>query len=91
MTPADTLPALVLHIEDNPSNRKVVQHIFRATDYRLIEAVDGEEGGSEHEGDTHHRHHLLRSGRRRLQGAGGGLRRLHRQAVSPQRSPRTAG
>lgn len=44
MTPADTLPALVLHIEDNPSNRKVVQHIFRATDYRLIEAVDGEEG-----------------------------------------------
>ena len=37
-------PALVLHIEDNPSNRKVVQHIFRATDYRLIEATDGEEG-----------------------------------------------
>ena len=35
---------LVLHIEDNPSNRKVVQHIFRATDYRLIEAVDGEQG-----------------------------------------------
>ena len=39
-----TPTALVLHIEDNPSNRKVVQHIFRATDYRLIEAVDGEEG-----------------------------------------------
>ena len=34
----------VLHIEDNPSNRKVVQHIFRKTDYELIEAMDGEEG-----------------------------------------------
>ena len=34
----------VLHIEDNPSNRKVVQHIFRRTDYELIEAMDGEEG-----------------------------------------------
>lgn len=35
---------LVLHIEDNPSNRKVVRHIFRLTDYRLIEAEDGEQG-----------------------------------------------
>ena len=34
----------VLHIEDNPSNRKVMQHIFRKTDYELIEAMDGEEG-----------------------------------------------
>lgn len=35
---------LVLHIEDNPSNRKAVQHIFRMTDYRLVEAASGEEG-----------------------------------------------
>ncbi|MFH1570064.1 MAG: response regulator [Gemmatimonadota bacterium] len=35
---------LILHVEDNPSNRKVVQHIFRTVDYRLVEAVDGEEG-----------------------------------------------
>ena len=39
-----TTGPLVLHIEDNPSKLKVVQHIFRTTDYRLIEAVDGEEG-----------------------------------------------
>jgi len=32
---------LILHVEDNPSNRKVVQHIFRKTEYRLIEATDG--------------------------------------------------
>lgn len=37
-------PKLILHIEDNPSNRKAVQHILRMTDYRLIEAVDGQEG-----------------------------------------------
>ena len=35
---------LVLHIEDNPSNRKVVRHIFRLTDYRLTEATSGQEG-----------------------------------------------
>ena len=35
---------LILHIEDNPSNRKVVQHVLRRTDYGLIEAVDGEQG-----------------------------------------------
>ena len=34
----------ILHIEDNPSNRKVVQHVLRQTDYDLIEAVDGEQG-----------------------------------------------
>jgi len=34
----------VLHIEDNPSNRKAVRHIFRRTDYVLEEAVNGEEG-----------------------------------------------
>ncbi len=37
-------PKLILHIEDNPSNRKAVQHILRMTDYRLIEAADGQEG-----------------------------------------------
>lgn len=37
-------PPLILHVEDNPSNRKVVQHIFRTVDYRLTEATDGEEG-----------------------------------------------
>lgn len=35
---------LVLHIEDNPSNRKVVRYIFRQTDYRLLEAENGEDG-----------------------------------------------
>jgi two-component system cell cycle response regulator DivK len=34
----------VLHIEDNASNRKVVEHIFRAVDLRLAEAVDGPAG-----------------------------------------------
>ena len=34
----------ILHIEDNPSNRKAVQHILRATDYKLVEAANGEEG-----------------------------------------------
>ena len=34
----------ILHIEDNPSNRKAVQHILRATDYSLVEAANGEEG-----------------------------------------------
>jgi two-component system cell cycle response regulator DivK len=35
---------LILHIEDNPSNRKAVRHILRMTDYRLAEAVDGQDG-----------------------------------------------
>ena len=34
----------ILHIEDNPSNRKAVRHILRQTDFELTEAVDGEEG-----------------------------------------------
>lgn len=34
----------ILHIEDNASNRKAVRHIFRRTDYELIEAINGEEG-----------------------------------------------
>jgi two-component system cell cycle response regulator DivK len=34
----------ILHIEDNPSNRKAVRHILRRTPYDLEEAVNGEEG-----------------------------------------------
>jgi two-component system cell cycle response regulator DivK len=34
----------ILHIEDNPSNRKAVRHILRQTDFELAEATDGEEG-----------------------------------------------
>jgi two-component system cell cycle response regulator DivK len=34
----------ILHIEDNPSNRKAVRHILRQTDFELTEATDGEEG-----------------------------------------------
>ena len=34
----------ILHIEDNPSNRKAVRHILKRTDYELQEAVNGEEG-----------------------------------------------
>ena len=34
----------ILHIEDNPSNRKAVRHIFKRTEYDLDEAVNGEEG-----------------------------------------------
>ena len=41
---SDSAQPVILHIEDNPSNRKVVQHIVRTTDYRLIEATDGEQG-----------------------------------------------
>jgi two-component system cell cycle response regulator DivK len=37
-------PKRILHIEDNPSNRKAVRHIMRRTDYILLEAEDGEEG-----------------------------------------------
>ncbi|OGG46882.1 MAG: histidine kinase [Candidatus Handelsmanbacteria bacterium RIFCSPLOWO2_12_FULL_64_10] len=37
-------PKLILHIEDNPSNRKALRHILRMTNYRLIEAADGQEG-----------------------------------------------
>lgn len=37
-------PKLILHIEDNPSNRKALRHILRMTNYRLIEAADGQAG-----------------------------------------------
>lgn len=35
---------VVLHVEDNPSNRKVVQHILRDLDLALVETEDGEAG-----------------------------------------------
>lgn len=35
---------VILHVEDNPSNRKVVQHILRGVDVVLIETKDGESG-----------------------------------------------
>ena len=35
---------VILHVEDNPSNRKVVQHILRTVDVSLIESNDGEAG-----------------------------------------------
>lgn len=34
----------VLYVEDNEFNRKIVRQLFSRTTYRLIEAVDGEEG-----------------------------------------------
>lgn len=34
----------ILHIEDNPSNRKAVQHILRLTHFELLEARNGQEG-----------------------------------------------
>jgi two-component system cell cycle response regulator DivK len=36
----------VLHIEDNEYNRKIVRQLLSRTSYRLLEAVDGEEGVS---------------------------------------------
>ena len=43
MPPALDRP-VVLHVEDNPSNRKVVQHILRGVDVTLLETTDGESG-----------------------------------------------
>jgi two-component system, cell cycle response regulator DivK len=34
----------VLYVEDNEFNRKIVRQLLSATTYRLIEAVDGEQG-----------------------------------------------
>ena len=34
----------ILYVEDNEYNRKIVRQLFSATSYRLIEAVDGEDG-----------------------------------------------
>ena len=36
--------ALILHIEDNSSNRKVVRYLLRATPHEVIEAVNGQQG-----------------------------------------------
>lgn len=35
---------LILYIEDNEYNRKIVRHLLARTSYRLVEAVDGEAG-----------------------------------------------
>lgn len=34
----------ILYVEDNEYNRKIVRQLFSRTRYRLIEAMDGEEG-----------------------------------------------
>jgi len=34
----------ILYVEDNEYNRKIVRQLFSRTSYRLIEAVDGEDG-----------------------------------------------
>ena len=34
----------VLYVEDNEYNRKIVRQLFSRTRYRLIEAIDGEDG-----------------------------------------------
>src|SRR6516225_9486426 len=34
----------VLYVEDNEYNRKIVRQLFKTTSYKLIEAVDGEDG-----------------------------------------------
>ena len=34
----------MLHIEDNEYNRKIVRQLLSRTSFRLLEAVDGEEG-----------------------------------------------
>ena len=34
----------VLYVEDNEFNRKIVRQLLGATTYRLLEAVDGEQG-----------------------------------------------
>src|SRR5437867_5167518 len=39
----DALPIL-LYVEDNEYNRKIVRQLLSRTSYRLLEAMDGEEG-----------------------------------------------
>jgi len=34
----------ILYVEDNEFNRKIVRQLLAATTYRLLEAVDGEQG-----------------------------------------------
>ena len=36
--------ARILHIEDNPSNRKVVRYLLRDTPHQLMEATNGQAG-----------------------------------------------
>ena len=37
-------PKTILYVEDNELNRKIVRDLLRRTNYRLIEATDGEAG-----------------------------------------------
>ena len=39
-----TTDRTVLHIEDNEYNRKIVRQLLSRTTFRLLEALDGEEG-----------------------------------------------
>jgi two-component system cell cycle response regulator DivK len=36
------MSATILHVEDNPDNRKVVRDLLQARGYRVVEALDGE-------------------------------------------------
>jgi len=35
---------VILNVEDNEANRKIVRYLFGSKGYKVIEAVDGEEG-----------------------------------------------
>jgi len=35
---------VILNVEDNEANRKIVRYLFESKGYKVIEAVDGEEG-----------------------------------------------
>ena len=35
---------VILNVEDNEANRKIVRYLFTSKGYKVIEAVDGEEG-----------------------------------------------
>jgi len=35
---------MILNVEDNEANRKIVRYLFTSKGYKVIEAVDGEEG-----------------------------------------------
>ncbi|HXJ82249.1 MAG TPA: response regulator [Candidatus Methylomirabilis sp.] len=37
-------PKTVLYVEDNAFNRKIVRQLLGSTTYRLVEAIDGEQG-----------------------------------------------
>ena len=35
---------VILNVEDNEANRKIVRYLFASKGYKVVEAVDGEEG-----------------------------------------------